>query len=848
MAPKKTQIEYFFCQNPECSVHTSALVGKLPPDSPIQEGKPCPRCGKTIEKILIEETPSVASTGKVTVLPGEPYGGFMLQRGDDDSSKTWQGAAQSDPRHEGAHYVAEFQHDMLRIAHYGPARGGETLGKFGLQLMGCVLDLKKHLKEIHGLTFNADLNVVNAAAGTSGAPVHFPPAGLVSPSEALGQVTEWQKILGQSRSDNKLLNQLKVWDKQWSELVKFNAPLELKEVDSLRQGNATQAQELKALTKDRAAAAKTVATAESEISKRSFARQKSTLSEADVAQVETAAAAAATQGNDVGQRLTTLAEELSDMDSRIPTKSTSKDPTDKAVVVPPPAAGPTLDARFDQANEQIKALRKANNNQLTWIQYFNGLQQQLKTRLDRLGKKLRELDKLVAGLISSLDSIGAECIAAEDASRSLNQFSQGKSGKETQELKNARQRVSQWLDDPDGSKKGSLQQCAAFIVSRSAELVAGGLAPPQQWPLVAGALGQLTGFMSGFNAEINQPTAAAWADGYKEQLIVFGTLDKSTARYVKEMAVTGLLNGKHVFRVPFGDEVKTLKQQGRSVNSELSRLLDEALQSSRIKRAAGDGPAPILKFIFAHESGGQHVGKFAGKEFVKLGIDWPNSATSNASFDETRTPGGKLSTSRGWGATQLTLFSKTNEELEDKDGKNQQFNTISGIPTRVGDGSESPMPALIVSEERNVFGGMVLYLGNFQASPIRRECSFEPSSSPVSGHSYKCDQCAKLLKTGPSQKTGGGVVTFDESLGDFDRIAPQKGKSLPLYRVREMDRLRGLLSTGKFKLADGRTAEQAKESDLDEFPCSWLACISRYAGVSRRGFDYMLEGIQTMAK
>jgi hypothetical protein len=567
-----------------------------------------------------------------------------------------------------------------------------------------------------------------------------------------------------------------------------------------------------------------------------------------LAQVEAAAVAAATQGNDVGQRLTTLAKDLSDTDSRIPTRSTSKDPTDKPVVVPPQPAGSTLDVRFDQANDQIKALRKANNSQLTWIQYFNGLQQQLKTRLDRLGKKLRDLDTLASGLDASVESIREEATTAAGAAKALNQFSAGKSGKESQELKTARQRLSAWLDAADGTTTGSLSDSVSHITLTESDLNKAGQPQDSRQSRLKDRLIRVIEVFGKFQEELIQPSAAAWADGYKEQLRIFGTLDKSTARYVKEMAVTGQLNGDHVFRVPFGDEVDTLKKQGRSVNSELTRLLDEALQSARVGRTAGDGPAPILKFIFAHESGGLHVGKFAGKEFVKLGIDWPNSATSNASFDETRTPGGKLSTSRGWGATQLTLFTRTKENLEDKDGTDQLFDTISGVPIRMGDGSQSPMPALIISEERNVFGGMVLYLQGFRASPVKRECSFEPTGTPLSAHSYKCDQCAKLLKTGPSQKTGGGVQTFDESQGDFERIAPQKGKSLPLYRVREMDRLRELLSTGKFKLADGRTADQAKESDLEEFPCSWLACISRYAGVSRRGFDYMLEGIQTMAK
>lgn len=842
MAPRN-RIEYLFCQNPECSVHASALVGAMPADSPIQEGQPCPRCGRPIEKILIEGSPSVPAAGRVTVLPGEPYGGFMLQRNDDDSSKTWEGTAQSDPRHDGAHYVAEFQHDMLRIAHYDPARRATTLGKFDLEMMGCILDLKKHLGTIHGASFNPDLNTVNATAGRPNAPVHFPPAGLVSPSEATGDVAEWAKFLGQSRSDNKLLKQLRVWDRQWTEMVKVNAPLDSAEVDEMRQENRSQEEILKQLVPDRVQAAKTIQAAESRTVALRRARNAGTLTEEGVVGLEQAAQSAFNEGNGVGQRLEQVAAALRLADGRIPTKSTSRDPIDKPITVTTSPAATELNARFDRADSEIKDLRNANNNQLTWVTFFSGLRQQLKQRLDQLGKRLRDLDGLAASATEGMDQVRDQVSTSASAATTLNQFSQGKTGTETQELMNARKFVAAWLDEPGGSAKGSLSECLAFLTTRTTELGDQSLDAPPRWPDLIAILQQAMQRMETFRTELDAASAPAWANGYKEQLCVFGTLDRSTAHYVKEMVHTGRLNGKPIFRVPHDDEVTLLGRQ--ELERMLPLLLDQGL--TKVQRTAGDGPLPILKFIFVHESGAKHVGNFAGKMFVKLGIDWRNSSRNAASFHETLTSGKRLSKSRGWGTTQFTTFDEQEFLLEGPAGAVVKFNFDSGIPVTMDDGTQTPMPLLISSEEKNVFEGLLRYLRGFRQSVVKRECSFQPDSNAVSDRSYDCNNCAKLLKTGPASIQD-GLRTFDDTQGDFERVIPEKGKRLPVYRLRKMDRLRELLSTGKYKLEDARSADEAVETDLDEFPCSWLTCVAFYSGGGRRPFDYLLEAIETMAK
>lgn len=309
---------------------------------------------------------------------------------------------------------------------------------------------------------------------------------------------------------------------------------------------------------------------------------------------------------------------------------------------------------------------------------------------------------------------------------------------------------------------------------------------------------------------------------------------------IRRMVVQGELSGKKVFLTPMGDEIQKL---AGSLQSELPQILDEALP--RVGRPAKDGPLPILEFIYNHESGGNQSRKFGGREFTTLGIDWPNKKTGNASFDEEATPARKLSTSRGWGATQFTLFDGDVALVNDS-GKTETYALHAGIPFSDNSPTKRPLPLAISSAHQNLVEGTSLYLKNFAGA--KRECSFEPSGAATSGRSYDCKNCAKRLKTGPSTPKAGGIKSFDDAQGDFERLSGTGA----LYRIRTMERLRELLSPpkageqGVFKLPNARVPELANEADLNEFPCSWLAAIIRYSGISRRGFDYMLEAIDTM--
>lgn len=288
-----------------------------------------------------------------------------------------------------------------------------------------------------------------------------------------------------------------------------------------------------------------------------------------------------------------------------------------------------------------------------------------------------------------------------------------------------------------------------------------------------------------------------------------------------------------------------VKLQG-TLRDNLPGIVDAALK--RVGRAAADGPVPIIEFIYNHESGGRQSHLFGGREFTTLGIDWPNRKTGNASFDEEVTPAQKLSTSRGWGATQFTLF-EGEIKLLNEDSVEEVYTVHAGIPFSDKQPTKRPLPLALSSAEQNLVEGTTLYLRGFVG--IKRECSFKPDGVASSKRSYDCKNCAKRLVAGPFSPAPGGIKAFDDAKGDFERLVG----TTALYKMRSLDRLRELLrkptapgQIGIFTLPDARGADDANEADLNEFPCSWLASIIRYSGVSRRGFDYMLEGVDTLKK
>jgi len=829
---------YLFCPNVQCNAHVTVEVGAPPLSSGFVEGADCPFCladkranpGK-IQKILLEPSATAKRGIRTAVaLPGKPYGGLLLQRGDDDGSAQWGGQTVSDPRHDGAQYVAELQVDLVRLGYYGPARGGETLGVFGLQLMACVLNIKQHLAKFYGIPTT---DVSDPSKPTA---IAFPANGLVSPAEIFSGIKAWSKLLGTAISDIPLLRSITKFADEWEKLQRTNAPT----LDQL-QGLRDQAKADTTLNQGVQADTKKADSASSQFGTRHGGLNRASLDEARVAAAELALDNLIVAIAKGGQAIPSLLNRTQTTDARLPGQSKSPLPSGPFTLTVAPAADGSLEARFDRLKQAAKDELPARDQQRRATSFIQGKLGTFKFRLDQLGKRWLAFDKLEQLLAPSLDGIRLEVKTSASEAVTLNVTPPPPKSTVLPELTSARNQLKPWCGDPSASAPGptSIQKVQAEIARFDAQW-AGQIASPQSWQRIKNDLLVLASELSALQAELLSENAPGWRANYKQSLQTFGQVDEATARHIRTMVVSQELGGTKIFLTPMGDEIIPL--QG-DLKSNLPLILDNALTGPRINRPPGDGPLQILEFIYRHESGGNQSRKFAGRTFATLGIDWPNPKTGNASFDEDLTPGQKLSTSRGWGATQLTLF-EGDVALSAVSGGNETFTMHAGIPfTKTP--TTRPLPLAIASAVENITAGTTLFLSNF-AGP-KRECSFKDKQTGASsGRSYACHDCARKLQTGPSQPKPGGIRSFDDSQGDFEQIKPG-GAFKGLFRLRSLDRLRELLGDS-FALDDARGPDDVRESDLDEFPCSWLGSIIRYSGVSRRGFDYMLEGIDTLKK
>ena len=157
-----------YCANPSCPNHVTPITC-VSGDAPVAGDIYCPR-GHT-EPVVAVPVDSVPLSDadyvlhKVLVLPGKPYGGFVLQLGDDDTTSTWEGGTTtplvakppSDPSHEGARYVAELQRDLIQLGYLTQGRWLARKdapphllfdsGKFSISVLSAIHLLKSDLAE-----------------------------------------------------------------------------------------------------------------------------------------------------------------------------------------------------------------------------------------------------------------------------------------------------------------------------------------------------------------------------------------------------------------------------------------------------------------------------------------------------------------------------------------------------------------------------------------------------------------------------------------------------------------------------------------------------------------------------
>src|ERR1043165_7321472 len=216
--PKPVQVVYLYCENPKCAFHATHVIKSKAEADALDLVCPLTAPDKLVklELTTVAPVPATAPAAPATgiVLPTAPYGGFMLMFLDDDEASTWERAKQTDPRHDGARYVAELRRYLLRLAFYSATRiGQEPAGKVTMPLVANVLDLKRHLTRFYSVPSSDKPADVKASAATGTGPIYF--RSLLHPAEVYNLFRAWEKTLvGGISADRKLAAFGKEWAKR----------------------------------------------------------------------------------------------------------------------------------------------------------------------------------------------------------------------------------------------------------------------------------------------------------------------------------------------------------------------------------------------------------------------------------------------------------------------------------------------------------------------------------------------------------------------------------------------------------------------------------------------------------
>ncbi|MGE5783727.1 MAG: hypothetical protein ACM3ZE_04020, partial [Myxococcales bacterium] len=663
--PKEENIVYRFCENVNCNYHASSLEGER---NELEAGKPCPKCakGKIQELKLTQATGAPVGPATAWALPAPPYGGFVLQLGDGDTSGTWGGATSSEARHQGGHYVAELQRDLLRLAFYGPARGGETVGQFSKLLMAGVLDFKRHLVNEYGVGASTDFEAVRDNAQTGAKPeIYFPPQGLASPTEVYGSVTSWVKALGSpSGAAGTLLKSVDSWTRLWEQT---KAPVQRE----IEQNMSTTAAVIALSDYTRKRFLSGVGEAQSHrstlgaaLGAQANARSNSTLSSATVHKIQTDAEHLLGLLNGLGADMPNALASVRRTDGGLPVPSpTVPDPQSGPYALSVPAlASNDVNERYDWARAVHDRSDPILTAQKSVARFIDGKVREPKQegsfqkRFERLEKDLKTRDEqgmLIEGLLAKMVE---DVASATSAAAALNV--KPPSGKPRGDLsysrKNALDHSAFWLKSAvppkPAVKPGPLDELSAKLAAKELTWTGSPIPLPDNWTDLKDITAKLRAGLYAFRSEIEKSQATTIMDGYLAMLRDFGRVDAATARYIRTMVTDGKFEDRFIFRTPMGDELLPFA---------FPADLPPIVMSEAAKSALSGAPERLMRSVFLHETGGSHAQSFGGKggvSFVKLGIDW-NTPGDRSHFVDEKTSGRNLSFSRGWGISQSTLFS-----------------------------------------------------------------------------------------------------------------------------------------------------------------------------------------------
>lgn len=862
--PKDERIVYRFCENVNCNYHASSLEGER---NELEAGKNCPKCSKGVIQELRLTQAAGTPVGPATAwaLPAPPYGGFVLQLSDADTGEIWGGVANTDARHQGAHYVAELQRDLLRLAFYGPARGGETVGVFSKPLMAGVLDFKRHLVNEYGVGASTDFNVVRANAQTATKPqIYFPPQGLASPNEVYGAVNDWTKALGSpGGATGTLLKSVDTWTKLWEQ---------------------TKAPERQDIEQDMTMSAAVVVMAD--YSRKRFVSgvkeeqtKRAALGTALVAQA-TARSTSSLDGAKVDKLVTdaeTLVSLVNGLGADMPDALDGTKRTDAGLPPPSPSA---IDPQPGPYTLTVAALVSSDiNDRYDWTKAVHDqsgpiviaqqsvskfieakvrepqLANSFAQRFSRFEKDVRTRDELGALIEGLLSKMVEEASAATSAAAALN--AQPPSGKPRGDLSysrtNALNCTANWLKaaapaapPKPAIKPGPLDELNAKLSAKESVWGATSTPLPDNWAKVVDQAEQLKSEIGGFRGEIDKSQSTTIMDGYLSMLRDYGRVDAATARYIRTMVTDGKLEDRFIFRTPMGDELLPFSFPG-----DLPPIVASEAAASGLTGA----PTRLVESVFRHETGGAHAQSFdkkGGVPFVKLGIDW-DTPKDRSHFVDEKTSGRNLSFSRGWGISQTTLFTERGQQRREFQsavpdpnnpgrlmaGPQRKFLTVSGVPMSEPGDSCPPIPLFIASGAEGARQGVRIFIAKFRATQKKRDCTYATRK-------YDCENCVKNLRTGTllAGVTTGGMQHFDEASGDFERVVVN-GR-LASHKFRSVDRVRELVRKGNYSVS-GKAVDTIDNGDTYEFPCSWLTAITLYAGVGQIAWYYALDRIHAIA-
>jgi|GEM_PF-2643822 len=775
-----------------------------------------------------------------------PYGGFLLQYGDNDAEPRWGGMTPNSPdlpdrskphpnqsKHAKSKYVLELVQDLILLGYLSPSRcnysplswsGGKGhTGNFTIDVIPAVLALKYDLTQAdgYGVNYTQKLDSVNPKpdTGTPG-PIywttdwHFPRNAII----------DVQQIIG---NDNKPILRGKIE-------IQGNALQVLKRDTSLRNLEYT----------------------DTDGSKK---REPFEDSESEYV------------------RILQLLEELPNAEktTKFDPKQVSKKLSDRKA---------TLDKNFHLLGEQLRAKTDVLTNP--------------KNGFVKTAHEYRDnFNKLKATLADpSKDILEWQTQQLDELYRKRNELTSPKTGEPFNYFNSLRDGLKKYVEDQLKKQVDKTLNDVSALLKKIQPVIDEGKASGSELAVLAATVTNfskaLTEFRDGVIALANDISGYDFkpaAERYAKMLRQYSMVDQATACCIKSMIHLRKINNRRAFVLPYDKQAilmtvdeyelgaeRTVNNKGKSeeekeaeekkfkaavdnlITSHVDRI-QKYIDASKVFRVRVEMPPRMIQYAYKNESGfKQFQDRGELKRVALLGIDFANYGNPKpewvngntlvcidrplACYDEvSNDPRRGYLVSRGWGFSQLTppfipdsvqaayYVLKPDGTMEDHSTATEPApKTRRGLPVMNRD--EDFIPAYIASVDNNLLGGITVFAQKFAATPAKRNCTFTKK--------HDCDNCLSRFETGD--------FSFDQKLyyiispAGYQTIrddmvrASVPAESLPLEPTPRPD------TSDTNVISKWREDEKKKRA---EWPCSWLSARLAYGGVSEQSFKYVPQSV-----